>query len=363
MPRRSSARGAGHSVRLLGGDGGATKTVAAILDLDNGTVRIGRNGPSDPYTVGFDDAGRSMSASISGAAAAAGIRLDQLTSSVFTIASADSPVEIGRLARALPSQLRAGDHVIVNDVVAAWASGTLGLLGIAVISGTGSNCVGAGRAWNAWRCGGWGHLIGDEGSGYSIGIAALRTLTRYRNGRAAPTSMTTPILDHFAVETVDELIGVIYAGPGHQGLSKDQIAGLAIHVAAADGGDAAAVVILADAGAALAELAITTLRRLDFSAVVDAVTVAAVADGAADADAATVPVATVGSTFRAGGVLVGPMRDALRRAEPRAELTVPLLAPVGGALWLAARLAGVEHLLDLWVLAAAIESAESLADG
>ncbi len=345
-------------MRLLGVDGGATKTVAAILDLDTGTVRIGRSGPSNPYTVGFDDAGRSVSASISVAAAAAGIRLDELTSSVLAIASADSPVEIGRLARALPPQLRAGDHVIVNDVVAAWASGTLGLPGIAVISGTGSNCVGVDRAGTAWRCGGWGHIIGDEGSGYSIGVAALKILTRYRDGRAAPTSMTTPILDHFAVETVDELVGVIYAGPGHQGLSKDQIAGLAIHVAAAAaGGDAAAVVILADAGAALAELAITTLRRLDFSVVADAVTVAGVP--VVDADDATVPVATVGSTFRAGDVLIGPMREALRRAAPRAELTGPQLAPVGGALWLAARLAGVEHLLDPGLLAAAIESAES----
>ena len=60
---------------------------------------------------------------------------------------------------------RPEDWLVVNDVVAAWATATGAGPGVAVISGTGSNVFGVGpMTARPWRAGGWGHLLGDEGS-------------------------------------------------------------------------------------------------------------------------------------------------------------------------------------------------------
>ena len=64
------------------------------------------------------------------------------------------------------------DWIVVNDVVGAWATATGGAArASAAISGTGSNVFGVGPDGRAWRAGGWGHLLGDEGTGYWLGRA------------------------------------------------------------------------------------------------------------------------------------------------------------------------------------------------
>ena len=320
---------------VVGVDGGATKTVAAVLDIESGLVHVGRSGPSNPYTVGFDAASRSIDAAIHRAVDAAGIDVANVHAAVFGIASADFPAEIDMLERELRPALRSCDHLIVNDVVIAWAAGTLARPGIAVISGTGSNCIGVDDSGAAWRCGGWGHIIGDEGSGYAIGLEAVKALTRYRDGRDPSTSMTPLVLAHFGVESIEAATVVVQAG-----LAKDEIAALALHVAtAARAGDPAATRILATAGSALAELVLATIAQLHFRS--------------------SIEIATIGSTFRSGSSLTGPMQQAIHVLEPTAHLVEPILTPVGGALLLAARLGGVEHLLDTESFAAAQRSAES----
>ena len=52
--------------------------------------------------------------------------------------------------------------------------------GVGAISGTGSNVFGVGADGRAWRAGGWGHLLGDEGSGYWLGIESIRAALRDR---------------------------------------------------------------------------------------------------------------------------------------------------------------------------------------
>ena len=333
-PSRVARSDAGGSTFVVGVDGGATKTVAAVLEVASGAVNVGRSGPSNPYTVGFEAASRSIDDSIQRAVEAAGIDIGDIRSAVFGIASADFAAEIEMLELALPSSLRCSEHMIVNDVVVAWAAGTLATPGVAVISGTGSNCIGVDESGAAWRCGGWGHIIGDEGSGYAIGLDAVKALTRSRDGREPPTSMTPLVLAHFGVESIEASTVVVQAG-----LAKDEIAALALHVAtAARAGDPAACRILATAGAALADLVVATVRQLNFES--------------------GIQVATIGSTFRCGPALTEPMQRAIHAVEPTAHLAEPALAPVGGALLLAARLGGVEHRLDIGSLAVTLRSRE-----
>ena len=62
------------------------------------------------------------------------------------------------------------------------------------------------------------------------------------------------------------------------------------------------------------------------------------------------PVALVGSTFKAGPLLVEPLTAGVHAVAPGAELQRPDIPPVGGALWLAARAAGLESAVDVDVL-------------
>jgi hypothetical protein len=68
-------------------------------------------------------------------------------------------------------------------------------------------------------------------------------------------------------------------------------------------------------------------------------------------------VTLIGSTFRAGEVFTGPLRERLRGVTGGRDFSVPRLPPVGGSLWLAARAAGVETALDPADLATRLDAA------
>ena len=113
----------------------------------------------------------------------------------------------------------------------------------------------------AKRCGGWGYLLGDEGSGYAIGRAALRhdASQHWKRGTPASRPLTDIVLNALDVNSVTELTGAIYgnADPRHA------IAALApLVAAAADDGDADAETILDEAAADLAKLVARTAHSV-----------------------------------------------------------------------------------------------------
>ena len=79
-----------------------------------------------------------------------------------------------------------------------------------IICGTGSIAYGRNARNQAARAGGWGHVLGDEGSGYWIGRQALRAVARAADGRGPATALTPRLLTHFAVARPSDLIGEIY---------------------------------------------------------------------------------------------------------------------------------------------------------
>ncbi|RMH17357.1 MAG: hypothetical protein D6701_07625, partial [Gemmatimonadetes bacterium] len=129
--------------------------------------------------------------------------------------------------------------------------------GILVISGTGSVVLGRGPDGRRAQVGGWGALLGDEGSGYAIGMAALRAVARGVDGRSAETSMTRPVLDRLGLDAPEALIGWV------AGAKKSDVAGLVgIVEDAAAAGDAAASAIVDGAVESLVAHVLTAVRRL-----------------------------------------------------------------------------------------------------
>jgi N-acetylglucosamine kinase-like BadF-type ATPase len=149
--------------------------------------------------------------------------------------------------------------LVVNDALVALEAGAPGEPGIVVISGTGSICYGRNARGEAARSGGWGYVLGDEGSGYWIGRAALRAVLREADRRGPKTALTPLLLAHFGVEQPQGLIHEVYQSP----LKPSAIGALAMCVQAAFGqGDEAAIGILRGAANELESAALSVARRL-----------------------------------------------------------------------------------------------------
>ena len=97
---------------------------------------------------------------------------------------------------------RIGAHartLVVNDALVALEAGAPGAPGVVIISGTGSIAYGRNTRNEGARSGGWGHVLGDEGSGFWIGRAAIRAVLREADRRGPRTTLTPLLLQHFGV--------------------------------------------------------------------------------------------------------------------------------------------------------------------
>ena len=152
----------------MGIDGGATKTLAAVLDLDERRAAPRRTAARATRTPSARSA--AVEALLDAADEALAARRHRRRASSPRPCS-PSPAPTPTRSPAACARARSDDWIVVNDVVGAWAAATGARPGVGAISGTGSNVFGVGPGGRAWRAGGWGHLLGDEGSGYWLGIA------------------------------------------------------------------------------------------------------------------------------------------------------------------------------------------------
>jgi N-acetylglucosamine kinase-like BadF-type ATPase len=149
--------------------------------------------------------------------------------------------------------------LIVNDALIALQAGIGDAPGIVVVSGTGSIAYGRNARGEAARAGGWGYVLGDEGSGYWIGRLALRAVVRHADGRGPQTSLTPRLLGHFELTGAKELIHRVY----HEELAPRAIGALARYVQEArDEGDLVAASILDQASEELMAAAAAVMKRL-----------------------------------------------------------------------------------------------------
>jgi glucosamine kinase len=152
-----------------------------------------------------------------------------------------------RVEQALSSLRIAGQVCVVTDFEAAMQDAFGSGPGILVIAGTGSSAWGRAPDGRCVRAGGWGHIIGDEGSGFSIGRAALSLAMREFDGRGENAGFMAAVLAQTELATEEGLVR--WAA----GASKGDIAALApIVFAAAEKGSLSAADAIEDAAAEIA---------------------------------------------------------------------------------------------------------------
>lgn len=236
----------------LGVDGGGSKTLAVVVD-ETGTERgRGEAGSSNYRAVGLDTAATNLRAAAESAALAAGAPLP-LDAAWFGLAGLDTPGDSAILEPSIRHLARTAR--LSNDAELVLC-GLGARRGVALVAGTGAIALGRDGAGRVVRSSGWGHVLGDEGSGYDLGRQALRAALRAADGRGRRTALLPAVLATWQLNSHDALLEVVYRGG-----AKATIAGLApLVVRCAREGDAVAGAILRHGAQELA-LAVRAVAR------------------------------------------------------------------------------------------------------
>lgn len=241
---------------FLGVDGGGSKTLAIVVDADGVERGRGLAESSNYHTVGVQQAAAQICRAAEQAAAAANCHLP-LAAAWLGLAGVDRPDDVTSLQphlRPLAETVR-----LTNDAELVLGGLEQGV-GVALIVGTGSIALGRNAQGASARAGGWGHLLGDEGSGYDIGQQALRAAMRAADGRGAHTILLENILTEWKLATASDIITPVYRAQ-----DKAQIARLApLVLAAARAGDSVASRIARRAAVELALAASSVSDALGF---------------------------------------------------------------------------------------------------
>ena len=238
-----------------GVDAGATKTLAVVVDAEGRERGRAAAGGANPAAVGIERAHVQVRAAVKGALQAAGAE-GALAAAWFGLAGFDRPEDREAwLPRLTPL---AGALRLTNDGELA-LTGLESAVGVGVICGTGSIAFGRDAHGNGTRAGGWGHIVGDEGSGWELGRRALQAAARAHDGRGPATSLLPAIIAWWDLSAPEQLIGRVYPD-----VDKALIAGLApLVLAAAREGDAVARGIVEDATEEIALLTLAVAERLE----------------------------------------------------------------------------------------------------
>jgi len=244
---------------VIGIDAGGTKTVCLLADEHGEILARARGEGANLQAVGELQVEKILHTVM---ALAIGERRIVPAAICLGIAGVDRPNDAA-VVRSIMQRIGLNSRiVIVNDALIALETGAPGLPGVVIISGTGSIAYGRNAAGEAARSGGWGYVLGDEGSGYWIGRAALRAVLRAADLRGPSTVLTQMLLDHFQVSQPQLLLHEVY----HHHLKPAAIGALASCVQTAfSEGDEAAVGILRGAADELEGAALSVARRLDLT--------------------------------------------------------------------------------------------------
>lgn len=250
---------------LLGIDGGGTKTVARLAHAETDdrplcVIGTGFAGGSNPYSVGWDAAVRDIGQAANAARANAGIT-DVPGVAILAVAGCATESARQRLQREAAAAGIAEVVHVAPDTAPLLSAATPGRPAVGVIAGTGSIAVGRDSTGDEVTVGGWGYLIDDAGSGYSLGQVSLRALCRAEDAGRLQASRLFPAVCHqLAIGSLGELKQLIYESPD----PRARIASLATEVIrAAKDGDALALSIAIEGADSLAELADACARRVD----------------------------------------------------------------------------------------------------
>src|SRR5919202_847998 len=244
-------------MHVLGIDAGGTKTVFLLADERGMIQSEARGGGANLHASGE-------------------LAVEKVLHEVMEQAIGDRPIEPAAICLGIAGVDREDEEktvraimrrighksrvLVVNDALIALVAGARDAAGIVIVAGTGSIVYGRNSSGESARAGGWGHMIGDEGSGYWIGREALAAGMRAARGRGPSKRLTVEILEHFEMTDVSRLPRIVY----DREVPRMSVAALGPIVEhAAEQGDAVATRILERAAEELIQAALSVVTRLE----------------------------------------------------------------------------------------------------
>ncbi len=192
---------------VVGIDAGGSKTRAFAVDREGAVVGRGAGGGAN--LLSSPDPAGSIAAALAESLGSA-----KPEAVVLSCSGGDRPADREK-GRAILTQL-VGPSVridVTHDAIAALYAGNPAGCGVVLISGTGSIAFGRNDEGEERRAGGWGYLIGDEGSAVWLGLEGLRAAAHNADGRGAGTAITAHVLRELGVRSFMEVIPELYGRP------------------------------------------------------------------------------------------------------------------------------------------------------
>lgn len=299
---------------FLGLDGGGTKTECWVGDE---THVLGKASAGTVKLMAVDEATATsrLQELVINTLTGAGIAAENVAATSFGLSGSSSDAVRMWAENALRAVV-SGSVEVTLDTETALDAGFQGGPGVLVIAGTGSNVLGRCSDGKTLNAGGWGPVIGDEGSGQWIGLEAIRSALRAQD-RGVSTCLLKEIEAHWGLANQGELVA--YANRRERVLFAELT-----HVVArcAEDGDVLAVSVLERAGVELAEQVRLVVSKMHQA-------------GCAAGDARRV--AFTGSVLGKIARVRKSMEAALLQSMPGVEVAQSAVQPLEGALWRARR--------------------------
>ncbi|NJL60598.1 MAG: ATPase [Methylacidiphilales bacterium] len=265
---------------VLGIDGGGTKTVCVVMNTKKEILGRGESGAANYQTIGIDAAFKSIELAIRNAVIEALKTKESLEIQAICLglAGVSRPKDI-EIVKKIVSDLQKSQNlpiiwelgittqahnqsnniIICHDALIALVGGTGDDIGIVVAAGTGAIAFGRNHQGISKRVGGWGYILGDEGSAYQIAIAGMKAAIQADDGRGKLTSLVDIFKNHLQLETIEDLIEFVY----RRGLGVKEIATFATLVdSAAVDGDGVANEIIDNAVGELVKATFTVIDAI-----------------------------------------------------------------------------------------------------
>jgi N-acetylglucosamine kinase-like BadF-type ATPase len=298
---------------FLGLDAGGTKTTAVLGDETRILARA-VGGSIKPLRVSIEQAQENLSALLAEISRISGVDLRQVSASCVGTAGLRLPQTDGWMRQIISHCAPATNIEVCGDEEIALDAAFPGGAGVLVIAGTGSNILGRTSSGRRLTVGGWGPMLGDQGSGYWIGHQALRAALRAKDFRR-PTPLLDRIVAFWKVSEPAEVINIAHSGADFSLLAP-------IVVQCAEEGDPVALEVLVRGGRLLGEDAAEAFRQVR----------------ALEPDQPMPGIAFIGGILDKVAFVRDAMTETIRLAAPTVQILPEAVDAVSGALWRARHL-------------------------
>ena len=302
----------------IGVDGGGTKTAFVLIDERANKLSSHQEETCSYLAQGIEGSRAILKKGVSQLLSKASVSISAIKFAFFGLPCYGEDQNMQQALDELPASILANDkYKCNNDTVCGWAGSLACKDGINIVSGTGSISYGENKGKTA-RCGGWGELFGDEGSGYWFARESMNVFTKMSDGRINKGPLYDIVKQHLSLTRDLDLPGIIldeWKG------DRTKIASLStVAFDAAVAGDVEAIAIYNRAGLELAQIVEATRSAVHFR------------------DDETVNLSYSGGVFNSDGLILVPFKAALQSDY---IILKPRFSPVIGAAVYAAKLDGL----------------------